>query len=51
MHKKNYYEIISRLIDILSELSNKKILITNELAQEYGTFVRMIQKDTKERLC
>ncbi len=47
---KDYDKILTRLIGILSKLSNDERYNTKELAIEYGVSVRSIQKDIKERL-
>ncbi len=48
--KKNYDKILTRLIGILSKLSNDERYDTKEFAREYNVTVRTIQKDINERL-
>jgi len=48
--KKDYDKTLTRLIGILTKLSNIDMPTSKELAQEYGVSVRTIQKDIKERL-
>jgi len=48
--KKDYDKTLTRLIGILTKLSNNEMPTSKELAQEYGVTVRTIQKDIKERL-
>lgn len=47
---KDYDKTLTRLIGILSYLSNDERLNTKELAEEYNVSARTIQKDIKERL-
>lgn len=48
--KKDYDKTLTRLITILSKLSNNDRCDTKELAQEFNVGVRTIQKDINERL-
>jgi len=48
---RDYDAILTRLIDILTKLSNGELYNTKELASEYNVSVRTIQKDIYERLC
>ncbi len=50
MSNKNYDKTLSRLIGILTKLSDGEMPTTKELAEEFGVNVRTIQKDIKERL-
>ena len=50
MAKKDYDKTLSRLINILTKLSNKELPTSKELALEYNVGVRTIQKDISERL-
>jgi len=47
---KDYDKILTRLIGILSKISNNERCNTQEFAQEYNVGVRTIQKDIRERL-
>ena len=47
---KNYDKTLTRLIGILTKLSNGEMPTTKELAEEFGVGVRTIQKDLSERL-
>jgi len=47
---KDYDKTLTRLIGILSKLSNDERYNTKEFAQEYNVGVRTIQKDINERL-
>lgn len=51
MAKKDYDKTLTRLIGILTKLSNYEYPTTKELAQEYNVTLRTIQKDIKEHLC
>jgi len=48
--KKDYDRTLSRLIGILTKLSNNEMPTAKELAKEYNVSVRTIQKDIKEKL-
>lgn len=48
--KKDYDKTLTRLIGILSKLSNNERYNSKELAEEYNVTVRTIQKDIYERL-
>jgi len=48
--KKDYDKTLTRLIGILTKLSDGERPTSKELAQEYNVSVRTIQKDLKERL-
>lgn len=50
MAKKDYDKTLTRLISILTKLSNKERPNTKELACEFGVTDRTIQKDIYERL-
>ncbi len=50
MSKKDYDKTLSRLIGILTKLSDGEMPTSKELADEFGVSVRTIQKDIKERL-
>jgi len=47
---KDYDKILTRLISILSKLSNNELPTSKELADEFGVTTRTIQKDIYERL-
>ena len=49
--KKDYDKTLTRLLGILTKLSNFEMPTSKELANEYNVSVRTIQKDIKERLC
>jgi len=48
--KKDYDKTLTRLIGILTKLSNGETPTSKELAEEYNVSIRTIQKDIKERL-
>jgi len=48
--KKDYDKALTRLVGILTKLSNNEMPTTKELADEYGVSVRTIQKDIKNHL-
>jgi len=48
--KKDYDKTLSRLVGILTKLSDGEMPTSKELADEYNVTVRTIQKDIKERL-
>jgi len=48
--KKDYDKILTRLLGILTKLSNGEMPTAKELSEEYGVGVRSIQKDIYERL-
>jgi len=48
--KKDYDKTLTRLVGILTKLSNEEMPTAKELAAEYNVSVRTIQKDIKERL-
>ena len=48
--KKDYDKTLTRLVGILTKLSNSEMPTSKELAQEYNVSVRTIQKDIKDRL-
>lgn len=48
--KKDYDKTLTRLVGILTKLSNGEMPTSKELADEYNVSVRTIQKDIKERL-
>ena len=50
MAKKEYDKTLSRLLAILTKLSNGERPNSKELAEEFGVGVRTIQKDISERL-
>jgi predicted DNA-binding transcriptional regulator YafY len=50
MQKKDYDKILTRLIGILTHLSENKFPNTKELANEFNVTVRTIQKDIYQRL-
>jgi len=47
---KDYDSILTRLMGILSKLSNNERYITKEFAKEYNVGIRTIQKDINQRL-
>jgi len=49
-YKHDYDKILSRLITILSKLNNGESLSVKELAEEFNTSNRTIQRDLNERL-
>ncbi|WP_418640436.1 helix-turn-helix transcriptional regulator [Sulfurimonas sp. ST-27] len=48
--KKDYDKTLTRLVGILTKLSNEEMPTSKELADEYNVSMRTIQKDIKERL-
>ena len=50
MAKKDYDKTLTRLIGILTTLSEKRYLNAHEFAQEYNVTARTIQKDIYQRL-
>ena len=50
MSKKDYDKTLTRLVGILTKLSNGEMPTSKELAEEFGVGVRTIQKDINERL-
>jgi len=48
--KKDYDKTLTRLIGILTKISNEEMPTSKELALEYNVSMRTIQKDIKERL-
>lgn len=50
MYKKDYDKTLSRLLGILTKLSNGEMPTVKELAVEYNVGVRTIQRDINERL-
>ena len=48
--KKDYDKTLTRLISILTQLSNDERYTTKEFAEEHSVSVRTIQKDFKDRL-
>ena len=50
MSKKDYDKTLTRLIHILTKLSNNEKPTSKELAEEFGVGVRTIQKDFKDTL-
>jgi predicted DNA-binding transcriptional regulator YafY len=48
--KKDYDKTLTRLVGILTKLSNNEMPTSKELADEYNVSVRTIQKDIKEKL-
>jgi len=48
--KKDYDKTLTRLVGILTKLSNGEMPTSKELADEYNVSVRTIQKDIKDRL-
>jgi len=51
MAKKDYDKILTRLMQILTKLSNDERPNTRELAEEFGVTMRTIQKDINQTLC